>query len=155
LVNTVLSAGLFFVMRLTGIGEMAFAGIAFGTILASWLNIAMLSGTLHKRGHLVLDARLRARLPRILISSLVMGFAVWGTSELIHALFAAGPIRTPDVGYTRRAAQLFHARHTVSLVAQAASLVALVLVGLVVFAGAALLTRATSLSEFGSILRRQ
>src|SRR5215468_10637673 len=113
IVNTVLSAALFFVLRFTGMAEMAFAGIAFGTIIASWLNIAMLSGTLHKRGHLALDARLRARLPRILISSLLMGFAVWGASDLIHAMLATSPIWTPDAGYTRRAAQLLHARHTV------------------------------------------
>src|SRR4029453_15484925 len=74
IVNTVLSAALFFVMTLTGVAPMAFAGIALGTVLASWLNIAMLSRNLHQRGHLILDARLRSRLPRILISSLVMGF---------------------------------------------------------------------------------
>jgi putative peptidoglycan lipid II flippase len=88
IVNTILSVVLFLFM--------AFAGIALGTILASWLNIAMLSRTLHQRGHLVLDTRLRTRLPRILISSLLMGFAVWGAAELVQSMLATAPTWTPD-----------------------------------------------------------
>src|SRR5262249_22166187 len=130
LVNTVLSAGLFFVMRLAGIGAMAFAGIALGTILASWLNIAMLSRTLHKRGHLALYARLRARLPRILISSLVMGFAV--------AAMAYWPL-----------APLLGGR----LYLQAAAVLILVFAGLLVFGVLALATGGASAAEFRSLLR--
>lgn len=121
IVNTILSAALFYFM--------AFAGIALGTILASWLNIAMLSRTLHKRGHLVLDARLRARLPRILISSLLMGFAVWGVARLLAPLFGG------------------------HLTLQAIGILILVLTGLVVFGLLALLTGGASAAEFRALLR--
>jgi len=130
IVNTLLSAGLFFVMRLTGVGEMAFAGIALGTIVASWLNIAMLSWTLHKRGHLVLDARLRARLPRILISSLLMGFAV--------AAIAYWPLESWLAGRP---------------LAQIGAVMLLVLAGLLVFGVLALITGGASAAEFRGLLR--
>jgi putative peptidoglycan lipid II flippase len=81
-VNTVLSVLLFQVM--------AFAGIALGTVLASWLNIAMLAWTLRRRGHLAVDARLRGRLPRILVSSAVMGVGVWFAARLLAPLLGAG-----------------------------------------------------------------
>src|SRR5262249_35760912 len=122
--------GLFFIMRLTGLAEMAFAGIAFGTIIASWLNIGMLSWTLHKRGHLVLDARLRARLPRIVISSLLMGFAV--------GAIAYWPLESWLAGRP-----LF----------QVGAVVVLVLAGLLVFGALALLTGGTSAAEFRALLR--
>jgi putative peptidoglycan lipid II flippase len=147
IVNTILSVLLF--------QFMAFAGIALGTVIASWLNIGMLSWRLHKRGHLALDARLRARLPRILISSLLMGFAVWFAAEFVHSMLPTGPTWTPDAGYTRRAAQLFHAPHAISLAMQAISLAGIVLMGVVVFAGASLLTGAASLAEFRSTLGRR
>src|SRR5882724_7364254 len=121
IVNTILSIILF--------QFIAFAGIPLGTVLASWLNIGMLSWRLHKRGHLVIDARLRARLPRILISSLVMGFAVavvaWLLAPLLGGQFAL----------------------------QAAGLVILVLVGLLVFGALALLTGGASATEFRALLR--
>ena len=120
-VNTILSVVLFQVM--------AFAGIALGTVLASWLNIGMLSFRLHKRGHLAVDTRLRARLPRILISSLLMGFAV---SALAWPL-----------------APLLSGR----LYLQAAAIIILVLVGLIVFGALALLTGGTSAAEFRALLR--
>src|SRR5215813_11111317 len=132
IVNTVLSAGLFFIMRFTGMAQIAFAGIAFGTIIASWLNIAMLIGTMHKRGHLVLDARLRTRLPRILISSLLMGFAV--------AAIAYWPLESWLAGRP-----LF----------QVGAVVLLVLAGLLVFGVLALLTGGTSAAEFRALLRRR
>jgi putative peptidoglycan lipid II flippase len=130
IVNTVLSAALFYVLTLTGSAPIAFAGIALGTILASWLNIAMLSRTLHRRGHLVLDPRLRARLPRIVISSLLMGFAV--------AAMAYWPL-----------APLLAGR----LYLQAAAVLILVLAGLIVFGGLALVTGGASAAEFRALLR--
>jgi putative peptidoglycan lipid II flippase len=130
IVNTILSVVLFYVMTATGVAAMAFAGIALGTILASWLNIAMLSWTLHKRGHLVLDPHLRARLPRILISSLLMGFAVWAIAYWPLAPLLAG-----------------------RLYLQAAAIMILVLAGLIVFGALALLTGGASATEFRDLLR--
>jgi putative peptidoglycan lipid II flippase len=120
IVNTILSVVLF--------QFIAFVGIPVGTVLASWLNIGMLSWTLHKRGHLVLDARLRARLPRIVISSLLMGFAVAAAAWLLAPLLGG------------------------HFVLQAAGLVVLVLVGMLVFGALALLTGGASTTEFRALL---
>ena len=53
-------------------------GIALGTSISAWLNAGMLSVILHKRGHLVPDARLKRRLPRMLLATLAMMAALWG-----------------------------------------------------------------------------
>jgi putative peptidoglycan lipid II flippase len=122
IVNTILSVVLF--------QFMAFAGIALGTVLASWLNIGMLSWTLHQRGHLALDARLRSRLPRILISSLLMGFAVWAMAHWPLADALSGrPL------------------------SQAGAVVLLVLAGLILFGLLAVVTGGASAAEFRALLR--
>ncbi len=48
-------------------------GIAIATTVSAWVNAALLATTLSQRGAYQTDERLRYRLPRILISSLVMG----------------------------------------------------------------------------------
>ena len=110
---------------------MAFAGIALGTVLASWLNIAMLGWTLHKRGHLVADARLRGRLPRILLSSIGMGLVVWGIAWLLADTLSAG------------------------VALQALGVALLVGAGLAVFGALALITGGASLSDVRQMLGRR
>ena len=122
-VNTVLSVVLFQVM--------AFAGIALGTVLASWLNIAMLSWTLHKRGQLVADDRLRGRLPRILVSSVAMGLCVWGIAWLLADILTGG------------------------VALQALGVALLVGAGLAVFGALVLITGGASVSEVRQMLRRR
>ncbi len=81
--NTALSIALFQVM--------GFLGIALGTTIASWLNIALLTATLVRRGHLAADARLKSRLVRIALASAGMGAVLWlGAAWL--APFLAGPL---------------------------------------------------------------
>ncbi len=48
-------------------------GIAMATSLAAWANAILLAISLTRRGHYQMDGRLKARLPRILVSGLVMG----------------------------------------------------------------------------------
>ena len=48
-------------------------GIAMATSLAAWANAILLSISLARRGHYQMDGRLKARLPRILVSGLLMG----------------------------------------------------------------------------------
>ncbi len=122
-VNTVLSVALFQVM--------AFAGIALGTVLASWLNIVMLAWTLRRRGHLAVDARLRGRLPRILVSSAVMGVGVWFVARLLAPLLGAG------------------------LLWQVLGIALLVGAGLAVFGLLALATGGVNAGELRRLLRRQ
>ena len=69
LANTVLSVVLFLVI--------GFAGIALATVLASWLNITLLYRRLQRRKELTIDARLRGRLPRIVLCSVIMGGTLW------------------------------------------------------------------------------
>ncbi len=71
--NIALSVGLFF-----WIGHV---GIALATALAAWLHVALLGGKLLSLGHLAFDARLKRRLPRALLASLVMGVVVWGIAR--------------------------------------------------------------------------
>ncbi|HUQ36241.1 MAG TPA: murein biosynthesis integral membrane protein MurJ [Aestuariivirga sp.] len=56
-------------------------GIAMATSIAAWANAILLAISLTRRGHYQLDDRLKARLPRILVSGLLMGllllFGLW------------------------------------------------------------------------------
>jgi len=122
IVNTVLSVLLF--------QFIGFAGIALGTILASWLNIGMLSGKLRQRGHLVIDSRLRSRLPRIVLSSAAMGVAVWAAARWMAPVLSA------------------------SLMIRTTGLLLLVLGGAIVFGCAALVTRAAALTDLRQTVRR-
>ncbi|HZL58211.1 MAG TPA: murein biosynthesis integral membrane protein MurJ [Stellaceae bacterium] len=51
-------------------------GIALATSTAGWINSMALLWLLHKRGHFTLDARSRARIPRIFAAAIGMGAAV-------------------------------------------------------------------------------
>jgi putative peptidoglycan lipid II flippase len=48
-------------------------GIAMGSTIAAWLNAAMLGIALARRGHFAADDRLKQRLPRTILSGLIMG----------------------------------------------------------------------------------
>ena len=120
--NTVLSVVLF--------QFVGFAGIALGTVLASWLNIGMLSWKLRQRGHLVIDPRLRSRLPRIILSSVAMGVAVWAAARWAAPVLGA------------------------SLLIKTGALLLLVIGGSLVFGCVALLTRAVQLNDLRQTARR-
>ena len=48
-------------------------GIAMATSIAAWANAILLAISLTRRGHYQMDGRLKARLPRILVSGVLMG----------------------------------------------------------------------------------
>jgi putative peptidoglycan lipid II flippase len=58
-------------------------GPPLATALASTLNVAMLYGTLVKRGHFRMDARLKRRAPRLALAAVAMGLALWFGQGLI------------------------------------------------------------------------
>ncbi len=60
-------------------------GPALATSLAAICNVALLGAVLHARGHLRLDARLRARLPRMVIASAAMTVVLWGARDTVFA----------------------------------------------------------------------
>lgn len=77
--DVTLSVSLFFVLGVLG--------IAIGTSVAAWANVALLAWTLHQRGHFSLDPRARARLPRIAAASLAMGVVLLLLNQLLGAAF--------------------------------------------------------------------
>lgn len=54
-----------------------FVGIALSTALAAWVNVLLLYGALHRRDHLQLDARFKAKAVRIIGASIAMGAALF------------------------------------------------------------------------------
>jgi putative peptidoglycan lipid II flippase len=65
-------------------------GIALATSIAAWVNAGLLALTLTRRGLFALDDRSRRRLPRIVISSLLMGALLLGGSWYLQSNYAAG-----------------------------------------------------------------
>ncbi len=56
---------------------LAQVGIALATALAAWLNAGLLGFGLHRAGFLRPDARLKRRLPRIVLISLALAAGLW------------------------------------------------------------------------------
>ena len=66
------------------------AGIALATTIAAWVNAGLLGVTLSRRGLFTLDDRLRRRLPRIVLSGLVMGALLLAGTYLLRANYSEG-----------------------------------------------------------------
>ncbi|MBO9574211.1 MAG: murein biosynthesis integral membrane protein MurJ [Sphingobium sp.] len=58
-------------------------GPPLATALSSTINVAMLYGTLRKRGHFATDAQLKRRLPRLALAAIIMGGAVYAFDALL------------------------------------------------------------------------
>ena len=63
-------------------------GIALATSLAAWVNAGLLGFALSRKGLFLLDDRARSRLPRILVSSLVMGALLLAGAWLLRSNYA-------------------------------------------------------------------
>jgi putative peptidoglycan lipid II flippase len=111
---------------------LSYVGIALGTAVSAWVNAVMLGWVLHRRGHLRLDARLKTRLPRILLATLAM------TGVLVAGIYGL-PAVMPALGFASRAVLL----------------AILVLAGLLGFGLAALLFRAAEPADVRGMLKRQ
>lgn len=107
---------------------LSHVGVALATALAAWFNALMLGGVLVRRGQLLPDRRLRRRVPRLILASLLMGAA----TVLLERL-------------------LFPAYGVLSLFA----LAALVGGGAAVYFAAAHAFRGFDLREFRGLLRRR
>ncbi|MCC7017423.1 MAG: murein biosynthesis integral membrane protein MurJ [Rhodospirillales bacterium] len=64
------------VLNILLMGPLLHVGIALATSLSAWLNVLLLARTLMRRGDLVLDARLKARVWRQGAAALVMAAAL-------------------------------------------------------------------------------
>ena len=67
--------------------QIGFVGLALATAIAAWVNAGLLAAGLRRRGFLTPDRRLKSRLPRILIASLVMGAGLWGAAGWLEPWF--------------------------------------------------------------------
>jgi putative peptidoglycan lipid II flippase len=67
-----------------------YVGIAIATSIAAWTNAGLLMTTAVRRGDFAADERLKKRLPRILVSLLVMGAVMAGILHLLEANYAQG-----------------------------------------------------------------
>ena len=105
-------------------------GIAIAASTAAWMNAAGLAFVLRRRAHFVMDARLSARLPRMAGAALLMGAALLAGERALAAAFA-GPVWI-----------------------QAPALAALVVGGVAVFAGLALVLGAARMADVRAALRK-
>ena len=106
-----------------GLDEAQIWGIALASAIAAWLNAALLALMLKRRGAFAPDARLGERLPRMIAATIAMAALLWGLLQPLAAWLASG------------------------LALRASALALLVAGGLVGFALAAQLLKATDLRD--------
>lgn len=106
-------------------------GIALSTALSSWLNAGLLATLLWRRGHLATDARLRTRLPRIVLAAAAMAAALWGLHGWTAPWLDGGTVE------------------------RVAALALLIAAGLAVYAGACLLVGAARPSDLRALRRAE
>ena len=106
-------------------------GIATAASLAAWLNAGLLALVLRRRGRLVMDLRLRRRLPRTVLATALMAGAVGGLNYALGDWLSA------------------------SLLIRVATLALIIATGLAVFGIAAPLLGAASLDDLKTFARRK
>ena len=109
---------------------LGFVGIALATAGSSGLHAGLLWWWLARRGMLVTDARLRRRLPRMILASAVMAVGLW---------FAVGALEAPLAG---------------ALPSRIAALAALVVGGMMIYGFCAQAFGAARLGELRQMLGR-
>jgi putative peptidoglycan lipid II flippase len=74
---------------------IGFAAAALGTTIAGWVMVAQLAWGAKRMGDAGrFDARMRARLPRIVLAALIMGAVLWGLSVVMLPLFGTPGVRS-------------------------------------------------------------
>ncbi len=118
------------VLNLVLMGPFAHVGIALATAIAAWINAALLARGLKRRGHLVIDDRLKSRLPRIALAAVIMTVCL-----VLGAMALAGPLGGAEVP-------------------RIAALVALIAGGIIIYGACAQLSGAADLKELKTIMGR-
>ena len=109
---------------------LAHAGLALATALAAWLNVALLTVILARRGDFQADARLKRVCGRLLPATGLMALGLWGGAHLLATPLAGGEVW------------------------RAGALAALVVGGLVLYGAAASLLGAARPADLKALLRR-
>ena len=119
------------VFNLLLMGPFLHVGLAMATVISAWTNTLLLAILLRQRGQLTRDERFKSRLPRILLSAVLMGGVLWGLTLVL----------TPwiDNGETQRIA----------------ALIILILAGLVSYFLLAHVTGAARLSDIKGMMRKK
>jgi len=118
------------VLNLSLVGTMRHVGMALSTAVAAWCNVALLAIILFRRGFFSIDARLKARAPRIVIAGAAMAGALYPLQ---------GWLWTPELGSWRGLG----------------AVAVLVGSGLVVFSGAAHIIGAARFGEMRAMMRKR
>jgi len=118
------------VLNLALMGPLQHVGIALATAVSAWINAGLLAWMLMKRGHFAADARLRRAVPRTLLASAAMAGCLWFALDAMADISAAGAAQAALV------------------------LAALVMLGLIVFGGAAVCFGAARLADIKRLLDR-
>jgi putative peptidoglycan lipid II flippase len=108
-----------------------YIGVAIGAMVSAWVNAILLGTILYRRGFLVLDARSKRTLPRLLLACAALGGATWGA---VYLIWPGGQAGTE---------------------VQALSLIAIIAVGAIAFAALALLFRVVSVAELRNLRRKR
>jgi putative peptidoglycan lipid II flippase len=128
------------VLNLALMNVLGHVGIALATSVSAWLNILILGVVLHRRGHLIADARLKGNIPKIIFAAVLMAGLLflgdWAALKTWGPIFGA-PNAPSGPMYLR----IF-------------ALVGLIAGGALVFAFAILATGAAKLSDLKSLRRR-
>lgn len=112
------------------IWPLGHVGVALATSLSGWLNVALLLRASGARHYFSPDARLKRRLPRMLLAGAAMALVLWFLSTVLGDALAGG------------------------LGLKVAALIALVVAGIVSYGVAARLAGALRFAEFKAILRK-
>ena len=109
---------------------VGYLGIPIATSIAAWINTGLLAWFLVRRGHLTLDARLLARLPRFALAALVMAGVLWPAADALWPWLSGAVWQ------------------------RVLSILAVVIGGMAVYAACCLLLRAASVGEMKRMMRR-
>ena len=85
------------VLNLILVWPLAHVGLALSTAASAWVNAGLLWWTLHRRGQLTIDARLRHRALRLLVATAAMTGALLLLNPAIAPLMA-GPVLDRIIG---------------------------------------------------------
>src|SRR3954471_9872182 len=70
---------------------LSHVGVALATALSAWFNAGMLGWLLNRRGQMILDRRLRRRIPRLLLAAALMAGAILALRTVLFPV--EGPLR--------------------------------------------------------------
>ena len=77
------------ILNLLLMGPFLHVGIAMATSASAWLNCLLLAIVLKRRGHLSMDERLMARVPRTILAVAIMSAALWYAMPLLSTLLGS------------------------------------------------------------------